>query len=69
MMVTYTDTLTVEDYNILREAVGWGSCNPTKVRMALDRSDFIISAQLDGKTVGMARVIDGISSLFFVQKM
>ena len=64
MMVTYINMLTVEDYNMLRKAVGWGSCNPTKVRMALDRSDFLISAQINGKTVGMARVIqDGLQAL------
>ena len=63
-MVIYTDTLTVEDYNILHEAVGWGSCNPEKVRMALDRSDFLISAQINEKTVGMARVMqDGLQAL------
>ena len=64
MMVTYTDTLTVEDYNMLHEAVGWGSCNPEKVRMTIDRSDFLITAQLNGKTIGMARVIqDGLQAL------
>ena len=63
-MVKYTNTLTVEDYNMLRDAVGWGSCNPEKVRMALDRSDFLISAKINGKTIGMARVIqDGLQAL------
>ena len=64
MIVIYTNTLTVEDYNILHKAVGWGSCNPDKVRMALDRSDFLISAQVNEKTVGMARVMqDGLQAL------
>ena len=63
-MSTYTDTLTVENYNILHEAVGWGVRNPQKVRMALDRSDFLISAQLNGKAIGMARVMqDGLQAL------
>ena len=63
-MVTYTDNLTVEDYNRLHESVGWGSRNPEKVRMALDRSDFLISAQVNEKTVGMARVMqDGLQAL------
>ena len=64
MNITYTDTLSVEDYNMLHEAVGWGGCDPRKVRMALDRSDFIVAAQTGGKTIGMARVIqDGLQAL------
>ena len=64
MNVVYTKTLSVKDYNMLREAVGWGSYNPDKVRMALDRSDFVIAAQINEKTIGMARVIqDGLQAL------
>ena len=64
MDITYTDTITVEDYNMLREAVHWGSCKPDRVLMALSRSDFITVAQLNGQTIGMARAIqDGLQAL------
>ena len=64
MNITYTNTLSVDDFNMLREAVGWGSCNPEKVRMALDRTDFLISAQVNEKILGMARVVqDGLQAL------
>jgi len=61
---TYTNYITVEDYNILFEAVGWGRCIPARVQMALDRSDYLIAAQIEGRAVGMARVThDGLQAL------
>ncbi len=64
--IAYTDRISVEDYNMLHEAVGWGTCKPERIHMALERSDFITVAvaQADGKTVGMARVMhDGLQAL------
>ena len=62
--ITYTDYISIQDYNMLREAVGWGSCRPERVQMALARSDFLISALWNGKTIGMARVVqDGLQAL------
>ena len=64
MNISYINTITVQDYNNLRIAVGWGACKPDRVSMALERSDFLIAAQMNGKTIGMARVIqDGLQAL------
>jgi N-acetylglutamate synthase-like GNAT family acetyltransferase len=64
MSITYTNTITIEEYNFLIEAVGWGTRNTERVQMALERSDFLIAAQIDGKTIGMARVLqDGLQAL------
>lgn len=68
MNITYTNTLSVEDFNILHEAVGWGACDPDKVKFALDRTDFIVTAMTNEneieKTIGMARVMtDGLQAL------
>ena len=64
MVITYTDHITVEDYNMLREAVAWESRKPDKIRLALGRSDFLTIAQADGNTIGMARVVyDGLQAL------
>lgn len=63
-MITYTDHINIEDYNRLREAVGWGTCKTERVRMALERSDYLTVAQSDGQTIGMARVMhDGLQAL------
>ena len=64
MEIAFTDKITVEDYNMLREAVGWGSCKPERVSMALERSDFLTVAVVNGKRIGMARVVqDGLQAL------
>ena len=64
MNITYKNTIAFEDYNNLVQAVGWDTRNPDRVRMALERSDFLISAQMDDKTIGMARAIhDGLQAL------
>ena len=64
MNIAYKNTIAFEDYNVLVEAVGWGTRNPEQVRIALERSDFLISAKTDDKTIGMARTIqDGLQAL------
>jgi GNAT superfamily N-acetyltransferase len=64
MNITYTNAITVEDYNMLIDAVGWGTRDPDKVRMALDRTDYLVVAQADNRTIGMARVMqDGLQAL------
>jgi hypothetical protein len=45
--VQYGDDISVEEYNRLRKAVGWNSCNPEKVSIALNRSDYLITAEAD----------------------
>ena len=64
MNITYVDKILIEDYNMLREAVGWGACVPDRVKMALARSDYLIVARSDANTIGMARVMqDGLQAL------
>ncbi len=64
MDITYTNTITVDDYNTLCEAVGWGVRNPERVRAALTRTDFLIAAHIADQTIGMARVMhDGLQAL------
>ena len=62
--ITYTNSITVEEYNNLREAVGWGGCVPERVQTALARSDYLIVARDGLRAVGMARVMhDGVQAL------
>jgi GNAT superfamily N-acetyltransferase len=64
MNTTFVNTITVEDYNTLIEAVGWGTRHPERVRLAIERSNFFIAAQKDNQTIGMARVVqDGLQAL------
>lgn len=62
MNITYTNNLTVEQYNFLRVAVGWREVQPDLAQKGLDNSAFVIVANDVGedgaeKPIGMARVI------------
>ena len=60
----YTSQISVEDYNLLRKAVGWRTCNPDRVSKALEHSDYLIAAQYNDRIIGMARVMqDGLQAL------
>lgn len=58
------DGLNVEEYNNLREQVGWESKNPILVEKAIRNSTIVKKAVCNNCTVGMARAIgDGMSYL------
>jgi GNAT superfamily N-acetyltransferase len=64
MNITYNNTLSVEDFNDLRDTVDFGRVAETQVRKALERNDFLIVANDGDRPVGMARVmIDGFQAL------
>ena len=64
MEITYTDSLTVEEYNELHAAVGWEVCEPARVRMALARTDCLVAARDGERAIGMARVMhDGLQAI------
>jgi GNAT superfamily N-acetyltransferase len=57
MNIVYGNELSVEEYCMLRKSVGWYDVHEDIVRQSLDRSDFIVSARVGGKPVGMARMM------------
>lgn len=61
MDICINDSLTVEEYNCLRESVGWGTFPYQQVCQAFQQSVKIVSLSIDQKVVGMGRLIgDGI---------
>lgn len=55
------NNITVQDFQMLHRAVGWKYLDNDVVKKSLKHSMLVVSAVVDGKTVGMARVIgDGI---------
>ena len=56
-MITYTDTITVEDYNNLRASVGWQPLVPKQAAAGLQGTAFLVAALEGSRTVGMARLI------------
>ena len=64
MNVIYKNTLSVENYCLLRKSVGFYVIPEKLVKLALEKSDFIISAFINDIPVGMGRLItDGTQVL------
>ncbi|MDF2944299.1 MAG: GCN5-related N-acetyltransferase [Herbinix sp.] len=57
MNIRYEGTITVSDYNYLRSTAGWGMLPLKQAQAGIDRSDFLVVAKEEDKTIGMARVI------------
>ena len=62
--IEIVDSLNVDEYNNLREQVGWERKNPIVVEKAIRNSTIVKKAVYDNCAVGMARAIgDGMSYL------
>jgi len=57
MEVTYVNSITAGDFNKLRASVGWPEITAEKAKTGIDNSAFIVAAECEGKTVGLARVV------------
>lgn len=56
-MLQYLEGIEVEDYNRLREEVGWGALPTQQAQIGLEHSSYVVSCRDQEKTVGTARVI------------
>jgi GNAT superfamily N-acetyltransferase len=57
MNITYTNTISTENYNGLRESAGWGKIHPEQAAASIAGSAFVVSAVDGEKTVGVARLV------------
>jgi GNAT superfamily N-acetyltransferase len=57
MNITYLNNITVEEYNALFRAVGWGDFQPEQLANAIKNSAFIVVAKYGKRIVGAARVV------------
>lgn len=57
MGITYINTITEENVNFIRAAVGFRRIHPEQLQASLDGSAFIIAAYDQNRAVGMARLI------------
>ncbi len=57
MNIQYKEYISVEDYNTLREDVGWGKLCDEQARQGLEHSIYVISCYDNDIVVGAARVI------------
>lgn len=57
MTINYKEFISVSDYNMLREAVGWGRLCDEQAQQGLDNSAYVVSCYDDNVVVGTARII------------
>ena len=61
MEIEISNNLTADEYNNLRESIGWKTKDKDLVENAIKNSTIVKKAKIKNKVVGMARVIgDGI---------
>lgn len=56
-MITYTHEIPVEEYNSIRESVGWKVLGAGQAERGLEGSEFLIAAYDGEKAVASARVV------------
>ncbi len=56
-----------EEYIRLRQAVGWGTHEPSAIEECLRNSLYCICAFADGELVGMARIVGDGGLVFYIQ--
>ena len=67
-MLTFGNSISIEEYSELRLSVGWTPLVEDQERSGLEHSDFIISCREEGHIVGCSRVFwDKGSRHFYVQ--
>ncbi len=55
--IEYTDGMTGEEYNALRDSVGWKRATEGQAERGLQHTTFLIVARYQGEAVGMGRVL------------
>ena len=67
MNITYTNSISAEDCNKLRNSAGWPQMHLDQIKTGLENSAFIVAAKHEETAVGMARLVsDGGYVVFIV---
>lgn len=66
MNVQYQNTVSVDDYLRLRQAVGWKPVSRRQAQAALDHSSHLVSGSVGGKTISSARLVSDGGTVFFI---
>ena len=66
MNITYINTITPEEFNVLRASVGWDVIEHSLTVKGLENTAFAICAKDGEKTVGMARVITDYGYVVYI---
>lgn len=64
--ITFTHTISIEDYNDLRASVDFITIRPNRARTALDNALYTLVAMKDNTPIGMARVVGDGGYVYFI---
>lgn len=64
--IIYEHTLSVGDYNALRESVGWAKIEEKRARTGIENSAYLVAAKEGGKAVGTARVVSDGGYVYYI---
>jgi predicted N-acetyltransferase YhbS len=66
MNIIYSNTITPDEFNALRAAVGWSVIERSLATKGLENTAFIICARNGEKAIGMARVITDYGYVVYI---
>ena len=66
MNITYSNEITAEDCDRLRNSARWPKMHPEQIKTGLENSTFIVAAKDGDTTVGMARIVSDGGYVYFV---
>lgn len=66
-LIIYENKLTAQEFVNLTEAVGWGCPNLKQIETALKNTIYSISVEIDGKIIGMGRIVGDGARIFYIQ--
>ena len=64
--ITYTNNISVEDYNALRASVGWITVAPKRASIALKNTFYLCVAKDGDRAVGMMRIVSDGGYTYFI---
>lgn len=64
--ITFTNTITIEEYNDLRASVDFITIRPNRAETALKNSLYLLVARDKDRPVGMARVVGDGGYVYFI---
>ena len=66
MNITYTNTISADDCNKLRNSAGWPKMHLKQIETGLRNSIFIVAARDNDISVGMARIVSDGGYVYFI---
>ena len=66
MDIVYTNTVSAEDCDKLRNSAGWPQMHREQIQTGLHNSAFIVAAKANDIAVGMARVVSDGGYVYFI---